>query len=57
MSVNPDCGLEKNPRAAEKHVRRVWGTATRTHLSLQARYTSQRLTAAYTTKTTLGGSG
>ena len=57
MLVNPDCGLEKNPRAAVEHVKRVWGTASRTHLNLRARYASQRLTAAYTAKKTLGGSG
>lgn len=57
MAVKPDCSLEKKRDAAPEHVDRVWQTATRTCLNRQARYTSQRLIAAYTEEASLGGSG
>lgn len=55
MMVSPDCTLEKKPDATVQHANSVWRTRSRTHFNLQARYTSQRLVAAYTETETLGG--
>lgn len=55
MVVKPDCMLEIKADATAEHARTVLATATRAHINLQPRYTSQRLIAAYTEEPMLGG--
>ena len=56
MTVTPDGVLAQKPNATDEHAKRVFDTASRLHFNNQARYTSQRLTAAYTEDETIGGS-
>ena len=55
--IEPDCCLEKKFGATIEHVNNAWNTRSRLYLNNQARYTSQALLAAYTTKPFIGGSG
>ena len=55
MVVGPDCMLEAKADATRRHAESVLATATRAHVNLQVRYSTQRLVAAYTDQPTLGG--
>ena len=57
MKVEPDWSLEKKHNATMQHVNNIWGKATHAHVNCQARYTSQKLIAAYTNEKSLGGRG
>ena len=57
MLVEPDCALEKKSNATMANVEGAWDTSTHTHINRQARYTTQRLIAAYTEDETIGGAG
>ena len=55
MIVEHDGALEIKHDATSEHVDTVWGTASRVHLNCQARYTAQRIIAAYTKDVSIGG--
>lgn len=55
MMVSPDGVLVQRPNALDDHAKRVMDTASHLHFNNEARYTSQRLIAAYTADKTVGG--
>ncbi|MDA8000484.1 MAG: hypothetical protein MPL62_04200 [Alphaproteobacteria bacterium] len=57
LLVGPDASLERKEGAGDGLVRDVLATATRLHINQQCRFTSQRLTAAFTAEATVGGRG
>lgn len=56
MTVPPDTKLEPKSDASEAHIGKVWKTATRTHMNINPRFTSNSLIASYTDTPTVGGS-
>lgn len=55
MVIPPDASLEPRPDYNDKQVRRVWESATRLHMNIEARTTSQCLLAAYVRDPVVGG--
>ena len=55
MVLEPDSSLEKKSGSTMEEVNSVWKKAARSHINGQARYTTQRLIAAYTRAKTVGG--
>ena len=53
--VDPDCSLEVKPDATREHAALIWSTSGRVHLNNQVGYGSQRIIAAYTEDSALGG--
>ena len=54
MVCNPDMALHVKP-GMEQRALELWGTASRAHINLDFRFTSQPLTAAITDYKTIGG--
>ena len=55
MVVSPDVGLEPKSDASDEHVKKIWSTASRVHINISPRFTSNKLIAALTEKKIIGG--